>query len=195
MAKRLQAFLHQNRLGTFTFRWRPPGDVAEHFAQRAFEYSLGTRIRSEAWHRALPVTLRAKALVTQLRAMKPPKKPTFKTELVRSLFWLDGTELKVDYDASRPADVTEADRIFAEARPISPASPDAPTPPERAAAQSSGPRRAAAGGPTISTAFATYCNEKRATLPSTTAISRRCSIPRPIRSSRFPGHRSSGSHC
>ena len=85
MGRRLQAYLHQNRVGTFTFRWRPPSDVAEHFAQRAFEYSLGTKIRSEAWHRALPVTLRAKAIVTQLRAMKPPKKRIFTTELVRSV--------------------------------------------------------------------------------------------------------------
>jgi integrase len=163
MAKRLQAFLHQNRLGTFTFRWRPPGDVAEHFAQRAFEYSLGTRVRSEAWHRALPVTLRAKALVTELRAMKLPKKPPLKTELVRSVFFLDGTRETVDYDPSKPAEVAEANRIFAEARQNNPAAPEALMPPESGVAPSPSPSRAAGGGPTISAAFTTFFSEKRAT--------------------------------
>jgi hypothetical protein len=162
MAKRLQAFPHQNRLGTFTFRRRAPGDVAEHFAQRAFEHSLGTKVRSEAWHRALPVTLRAKAPVTQLRAMKLPKKPPFKTERVRSMFLLDGTRETVDYDPSKPAAVAEANRIFAEAGQNNPVAPEALLPPESSVALSSGPCRAAGVGSTISEAFATYCDEKRA---------------------------------
>jgi hypothetical protein len=37
MAKRHYAYLHQNRHGTFTFRWRPPTDLACCFAQRAFD--------------------------------------------------------------------------------------------------------------------------------------------------------------
>jgi hypothetical protein len=92
MGRRLQAYLHQNRFGTFTFRWRPPDDIAGRFAQRAFEYSLSTKSRSEAWHRALPITMRVSSLLVTLRAMKTPKNPPFTTELVRSLLLPDGSE-------------------------------------------------------------------------------------------------------
>ncbi len=111
MARRLQAYLHQNRLGTFNFRWRPPRDVADCFAQSAFEFSLATKNRSEAWHRALSVTLRVRELLASVRAqtMAKPKPLTF--ELVRSIVLPDRTEHRIDYDPNDPAEVAEADRI------------------------------------------------------------------------------------
>ena len=58
MGRPALAYLHQNRHGTFTFRWRTPPVVADHFVQRAFEFSLATKAREEAWRRALLATIR-----------------------------------------------------------------------------------------------------------------------------------------
>ena len=168
MAKRYYAYLHQNRHGTFTFRWRPPADLACCFTQRAFEFSLGTKVRTEAWRRALPCVNRATRALTVLRSMAAPKKPLLKTEFVRHLLLPDGTEEKLDYDTTIPTDVAEAERIVAEAkrayaeRATTSASTKERDNPNRSGEPRQHARRAGNGGPTIREAFATFCAEKRA---------------------------------
>ncbi len=117
MPRRPLGYLHQNRHGGFTFRWRPPLDVAGHFAQLAFEFSLATKSRAQAWQRALPATMRVNRLVSMLRAMRSssnPKEPILKTKLIRFLVLPDGIEHKVDYNPGDPTEVAEANRVFDE---------------------------------------------------------------------------------
>ena len=169
MGRRFLAYLHQNRHGTFTFRWRPPLDLADRFAQSAFAFSLRTKLRNVAWQRALPATMRVQRLVPILRAMsspKTPKKPFLTTELVRYLVMPDGKEHKVDYNLGDPVEVAEANRIFNELAQAVQGATDPLTGTDQYAAPSPSPAQAPAGrgGPTISVAFAEFCTEKTQSL-------------------------------
>lgn len=187
MVRRLQAYLHQNRLGTFNFRWRPPRDVADCFAQRAFEISLRTKNRSEAWLRALPIALAARRLIVDLRSQPMNRRKLTRFDLVRSIQWVDGTEQKVDYDPSNPAEVAEANRIFAELREQAaetPAIPEATETPRAVAARHS--RSAAQPATTISCPPVSWLARASITRRSTPCSSR-CRCPGRARCSSTPG--------
>ncbi len=70
MGRPAQGYLHRNRHGTFSFRWRPPSDVRDRFDRAVYAFSLATRHRHEASDRAhLPAFLAAQ-LVHRLRMSK-----------------------------------------------------------------------------------------------------------------------------
>ena len=99
--------------------------------------------------------------------MSPPKKPkptTFTTELVRSLCLPDGSVEKVDYDPSKPAEVAEADRVFAELKKSVSAIAGEVDHLEQASEPPLRPRPDGKQGPTISRAFAEFCAEKKQSL-------------------------------
>jgi hypothetical protein len=160
MGSRFQSYLHKNRHGTLCFRWRPPRDVADRFTQSAFVYSLGTKESVRARVRALYSLIRVNQFVLLLRAVKSDKSKLFNTEMVRSIVLPDGTEHKVDYDPSNPAELAEANRIL-----------DALVGDERSldtafdtldrTLKPSPPARGRVSTPAISVAFQTFCAQKR----------------------------------
>jgi integrase len=161
MGYKLQAYLHKNRHGTFAFRWRPPRDLAVQFTQAAFVYSLGTKERSIARCRALYACIRVNQLISMLRAVKSAKNSTLNTELIRSVVLPDGTEHKVDYDPSNPAEVAEADRILdalVKGDSVSSTEFDSL---QRTLEPSLRPARVRGKTPILSAAFKTFCTGKR----------------------------------
>lgn len=161
MARRLQAYLHKNRVGTFTFRWRPPKAERDRFDRAAYEFSLGTKDRTLAWQRAAVAAAMAQRLLAAIRHMPKPKNTSelFKTEFVRKFTFADGSTETIDYDPDNAGEAKEAERVMAEIRQRQTQLA------ERTATHGSAPARPTAmliaESPTISEAFKSYCEEKK----------------------------------
>lgn len=156
MAQRLQAYLHKNRVGTFTFRWRPPKADRDRFDRTAYEFSLGTKDRTVAWHRGARAAAMAQGLLALARTMPKPKKKEelFTFELIRSFTLPDGSAETIDYNPEHPGEMKEAERVVAEIRARQ--SQLAASLPVTAAA----PPTRSHSSATISATFRQYCDEK-----------------------------------
>ncbi len=112
MGRPSTGYLHRNRHGTFSFRWRPPSDLTARFDQRIYVLSLHTKCRDRASHRARLPAYRLTCLVGVLRMNGTDKDELVTAELIRRLVLPGGQITEVDYDPSNPAEVAEAKRIF-----------------------------------------------------------------------------------